>query len=334
MNTTALANSILLDETAPSGQWIQMFPAGAWVGHDGRGPYHITDAEAVIAASKRAKTDLVIDRDHEKFNPNKKHITAAGWIKDFAVRDGEIWAYVEWTKNASYQLKNKEYRYFSPEFTHDGNGHILKIMGGSLTNTPNFELEAVASMQNDIPFKKENHAMDDHMKKLALLLGLADTATADDVVTAAQKNADALADATSKVATLEAQVATAAQKLEAASFDATRYVPVDDYKVVCAQLEEQTLASQKSKVDGLIDSAVKAGKIAPASRDHYHAMASQDFDACAALLKVSPEIIPTTQQKSTVFAAATEETGLTAEEKQVCASMNLSEEDFKKYGSA
>ena len=46
-------------------QWIHIMPSGLFIGFDGRGPYEMRDADAVISASKRKTVDLVIDRDHE-----------------------------------------------------------------------------------------------------------------------------------------------------------------------------------------------------------------------------------------------------------------------------
>lgn len=120
MNTANQQNSIaaILTEVAAEGDLIPIFPAGIVIGYDGRGPYNLKNADAVIAASKRSHVDLVIDRDHVADacsfgRPNP----AAGWIKELINQEGAIMARVEWTPAAQKQLADKEYRYISPTFS-------------------------------------------------------------------------------------------------------------------------------------------------------------------------------------------------------------------------
>lgn len=81
--------------------------------------------------------DLDIDYDHKD-----KRNDAAGWVKTASVDDeGRLWYDVEWTDEARKAIKEKKYRYFSPEFMDewegpDGTVHSDVLFGGALTNRP------------------------------------------------------------------------------------------------------------------------------------------------------------------------------------------------------
>ena len=135
-------------------EWVQIMPAGTFSGRDGAGPYSLDDPQAVMAATLAAAAgaDLPIDYDHQILwsRDNGQPALAAGWIKEFAARDGGVWARVDWTPTAAARLAAREYRYLSPVFWHDDAGRILRIEHAALTNTPNLEMQALASrLQNN-----------------------------------------------------------------------------------------------------------------------------------------------------------------------------------------
>jgi phage I-like protein len=82
--------------------------------------------------------DLDIDYEHKQH-----HGEAAGWVKAAVAHptDG-LMLTVEWTKTAYQKIKEKAYRYFSPEFvdewTHPQTGQKYKdvLFGGGITNRP------------------------------------------------------------------------------------------------------------------------------------------------------------------------------------------------------
>lgn len=130
-------------------EWVQLLPAGTFSGRDGAGPYRNDDPAAVIAATLAAAAgaDLPIDYDHQILwsRDNGQPALAAGWIKDCEARDGGVWARVEWTPAAAARLAAREYRYLSPVFWHDDTGRIIRVEHAALTNTPNLEMQALAS---------------------------------------------------------------------------------------------------------------------------------------------------------------------------------------------
>lgn len=139
--------SAILMEIASEATLIPIFPAGTTMGYDGRGPYILSNPAAVIVASLREMVELVIDRDHATDHlPPGQERPAAGWIKQLVEKDGGIFAEVDWTPKAKQQLTDKEYRYISPTFDFDlVSRQVLRIKRATLTNTPNFDMQAVAS---------------------------------------------------------------------------------------------------------------------------------------------------------------------------------------------
>lgn len=92
-----------------------------------------------FAASVNEKVrgiDPDIDYDHKATDGK-----AAGWVKEADVRDDQLWLKVDWTDAAAQAIKNREYRYFSPEYMDEWTDqseqkHEDVLVGGALTNRP------------------------------------------------------------------------------------------------------------------------------------------------------------------------------------------------------
>jgi hypothetical protein len=141
-------------------------------------------------------TELDIDYDH-KANGGE----AAGWVKDAEARPDGLWLLVEWTKTAYQKLKEKAYRYFSPEYRDewehpkDGTKYQNVLFGGAVTNRPFLKdimainmseifkgaAPAPAPSPTDEPSKGGAQEVDGNALRKAI--GLAEDAT-DDQVTA------------------------------------------------------------------------------------------------------------------------------------------------------
>jgi phage I-like protein len=133
-------------------EWIELIPAGKFSAVDGRGPFLNEDPQAIVAASiaKMPQVGLVLDYDHstDLAAPEGRPAPAAGWLKQFKVENGAIFARIEWTRDAAEALKEKKYRYVSPVFEHDKEGHVERILRAALTNNPALtELPAIAAAQ-------------------------------------------------------------------------------------------------------------------------------------------------------------------------------------------
>lgn len=131
------------DASAPNTSWIQAFPIGKWT-HPTYGDIEMTLDKAVsMAANANAGVrgqDLDIDYDHKA---NRQD--AAGWVKQAEARTDGLWLNIEWTREAVQKIKDKAYRYFSPEFAdeweHTSSGQKFKnvLFGGALTNRPHLK---------------------------------------------------------------------------------------------------------------------------------------------------------------------------------------------------
>jgi hypothetical protein len=133
--------------------------------------------------------ELDIDYDH-KTDPTKGN-EAAGWVKDAKVEGDSLQLLVEWTASAVDKIKEKAYRYFSPEFQDEwtdalGTKHQDVLFGGGVTNRPFLKdllpvnLSELAFEKQLTETKKEGNGMDP--KALRKKLGLPEDATDEQVL--------------------------------------------------------------------------------------------------------------------------------------------------------
>jgi len=115
--------------------------------------------------------DLMIDYDHSQAK-------AAGWIKSvFMSIDGDVlYGEVKWTPKGAQTLSDRDFRYFSPEFSlnyvhpHTGIQHGPTLLGGGLVNRPFLKMEAIVSFKeknNNQGIKVENISLSEHNVKVS-----------------------------------------------------------------------------------------------------------------------------------------------------------------------
>lgn len=332
--------------------WIMLFPAGTSRGADGRGPYHVpTDIagmEKIIAASLREKVDIAIDRDHQfDILPAGSEKIAAGWIKELQARKDGIYGRADWTPRSRQQLADKEYRYISPGFFHDKAGNVKRIFRASLVNDPNLEMKAVAAADRLATTTNKETEMEELLKKLAALLGVADASEAAvlDAVKAlkgteeaVKEAADVPADApTEQVVSKIEEALAAAKEAKAkkdetratAAADPTKFVPIEAFE----DLKKTLAAVQKTQTDGEVEKAVAdataAGKLTPAQQDWAKAYAAKDMPGFKSYIAASPVIVKAGSQ-ATKAKTDGKATVLDDEQKALCASLGLKEEDYLK----
>ena len=149
LSTCAVA---IIDTDTP--EWVELIPAGEFSAVDGRGPFLNQDPDNIVAASiaKMPEVGLVLDYDHstDLAAPEGRPAPAAGWLKQFKVENGAIFARIEWTADAAEAVKEKKYRYVSPVFEHSKNGTVERILRAALTNNPALiNLPALAAAQQN-----------------------------------------------------------------------------------------------------------------------------------------------------------------------------------------
>lgn len=261
--------------------WLHLLPAGAVRTIDGRGPYHVGDAKALMAASIAAGK-LPIDENHatDRAAPLGQSSPARGWIVEMAERDDGIWGRVEWTGPGRRMMEDKEYRGLSPAILHDKSGAISAILRASLTNTPNLAgLTALHSQEKTMDFRAW----------LIEALGL-DADAADDAIVAAMKkameakpaDAVALQSALKPIAVAAglAETADAAavligvQQLKAGAGDNAVVIGLQsEIKTLATRLNEQTEATATREAAAFVDGAIAAGRVGvKPMRDEYISM--------------------------------------------------------------
>lgn len=284
----------------PAGQgdappdWIHLLPAGEITTRDGRGPYRVRDAGALIAESLAPGDRLPLDENHsiDVAAPLGQPSPALGWIIDLQSRADGIWGQVEWTGPGRQTHADKAYRWISPVIAHRADKTVTGLLRASLTNTPN--LRGLTALHSQDP------AMD-FMTSLRKALGLPADATEACVLAkvaehGASLNAVARAaglaeGALDGAAVLQAvsthaaqlrpiarvlglnEAADAATVLQAVTTlaDPARTVPATAVVALQAEITALKTGVARDKAEGVVDAAIKAGKIAQPQvmRDHY-----------------------------------------------------------------
>ena len=187
-------------EGEPTLSWIHAAPINRTYKHPLYGTIKFT-AEKVNRMAQNIKAgvrgiDIAIDYAHRAGDK------AAGWVRDAEVRSDGLWLLVEWTPAAAEAIRNKEFRYFSPEFVDTyvdagGTGKTYKdvLLGGGLTNRPFLKDllpvnlsevlgETDTTEDPDNEASKEEDPMPEFLKKLREQLGLPEDATEEQILAA------------------------------------------------------------------------------------------------------------------------------------------------------
>ncbi len=318
-------------EVAAGAKRVQLFPYGTWTGRNGLGPYTVADrahAERIIAttAAAQGSVDLMFDYDHQAVRAPAVagQAKASGWIKQLHAADDGLWADVEWTPAAAAAIEAREYRYTSPYFLHDKKtGAVTRIVNAGLTNTPNFNLAAIAASA----LMEEQPQMNELLMAIAKALGLSDDATQEQVMAEIAKltgSATAIASATSALGLAAgadgAAIASAISGLKANQVDPAKFVPADQVVALNARL----VTIEGDKHAAAVASAIAAGKLMPALKEW--ALDPANRVAAASFLTVAPVVLnagAADLTKIDVNAVA-----LTAEDKAVASMMGWSEDDM------
>ncbi len=275
----------LVDGQVP--EWVQLLPAGQFSGRDGRGPW-LADIPAILSAfmaDQSGGIEPVFDYDHQTMlvQQTGQKAPAAGWIKAMEERGGAIWARVEWTAAAADQIGKKEYRYMSPVFDFDPTGRVVFIVSVALSNIPNLFLRALNTTHGGTIVE---------LAKLLELLGL----PADADAAAAVKAIKALVTAKKENQTAANSLRQAVGAADDATLQTvansvlTGFVPKAEYERVANALAQHEAGAKDSEIDQMLDEAIKAGKIAPASRSYFRAQCAADMSSFRQFVAGAPVI--------------------------------------------
>lgn len=148
---------------------IQIMPTGEWK-HDQYGDIKI-DSDDIESFKQHyeegIRKDIPITAGHSQIG---EELPAIGWFTKLINKGSEgLWGVVEWTEKGKELLKDKAFKYFSPEFhdeyedpeTHESYQNIL--VGGALTNKPYFKglpqvtlSEFFSKLNNNSKMQKHN----------------------------------------------------------------------------------------------------------------------------------------------------------------------------------
>ena len=296
MNSHVLKSSHAVALPAPASgnapDWIQVFPSGAFSGRDGRGPY-TCDPAAVVARTREhnGPIDIPVDYDHqlEHATQNGQPAIAAGWITELAARQDGVWGRVDWTDKGKAHVAAREYRYVSPVYYYErGTGEILAIESVALTNVPNLTgLKALASRESG-PNPSTGDTTMSFLKTMASVLGVTAAEPTEAAVEAAARRVmsdvgtmktamSVMAEAAKSDDKTPGGVAKAVQAVAARAEhpDVSKYVPVETFNVVNAELSQMKAAQSLA----LVEQGKKEGKISPALEGWAKEAAASDPEA-------------------------------------------------------
>ena len=270
-------------------EWIHLLPAGEIRTVDGRGPYRVADAAALIAASLQGDARLPLDENHstDLAAPQGGPSPARGWITEMQPRADGVWGRVEWTSAGKALMADKAYRHISPVIVHDRRGTINGVLRASLVNAPNLRgLTALHHQQQETDMEL--------LAQLRGQLGLPETADGAAVCVAVkglQDGAPALQQAQTAIGMI-AEAAGLARTAPAAEIVTAIQAARDPAKMVPAAqvtaLQSQVTGLLREKSERVVDEAIKAGRIGlKPLRDHYVARHLADP---AAVEKIVAEI--------------------------------------------
>ena len=302
MTGTAIALCAALNIDATEGQvpeWVHLLPAGEARTFDGRGPFRVADAKALMARSMQGGK-LVLDENHstDLAAPRGESAPARGWIVELQSRADGIWGRVEWTPEGRAIVPG--YRGISPAIAHLKDGTVTAVLRASLVNAPNLQgLVALHQM--------ENSRMDFH-KLLLEVLGL-DSAADDAAIAAAieqfkakpkDEAAVALNAALSPIATVlgldgkadATAVLAGVKQLKAGGDDEVTSLQsqVADLTVSLNQVTEDR---KRDKAVAFVDGAIAVGRVGlKPARDEYISMHMENSARAEKLVNAMPILAP------------------------------------------
>lgn len=280
-SAVALCSAVALpDDTADAPEWIHLIPAGSLSTVDGRGPYRVEDASALVKTSLQAADGgrLVLDENHstDLAAPKGEPAPARGWITALEARADGIWGKVEWTKAGAALMADKAYRHISPVITHRADGLVTAILRASLVNKPN--LRGLTALHQEQPM--------DFLKKLAASLGLPETASEAEILAAVARSQTALQSALDPIAAAAgvatgsdaAAILAGVQSLkETGGAAATITALQSELSDLGKKFTTLVSTTATEKATAFIDGEIKKGRVGVKPlRDHYISMHAAD----------------------------------------------------------
>lgn len=319
---------------------FRIIPAGEFRSWDGRPtecPAWVCtqeDGRRIVAELLARQSPRVIDYEHATLRAKKDgtKAPAAGWFKTAEWRDDGVWLIgVDWTALAAQEIADKSYRFVSPVFSYDPNsGRVGSLLYAALTNDPGLDgLTDLAALAAGLlllpPTNQLENSMNELLKKLLAALGLQESATEAEALSA-------VAGLKTNVASLSAQVATP---------DPAKFVPIATLSALQgehASLQNQlaTLSAEVNggKLDKVVTDGLAAGKLTPATEAWARDLGKKDLAALSAFIAAAPVIVKPGETQTNGQGEQGNGDGLTAAELAVCSATGVAPADFLKTKQA
>jgi len=312
---------LVLTDAGQAPEWIRLLPTGDV--RSTRGDFVVDPAaiDAILAAHVARGIDTVIDYEHQtlggEFQSPDGTAPAAGWIREFSVREDGLWGRAEWTPRGAALVANREYRYHSPvPLVDKKTRRAIALHSIALTNDP-----AILGMTPIV--NKAGINEEDGMNGLKELLGLPADANEETILAAVK---DLQSFRTDTVAALELQDGTGAA-VQAGVLALKNRLATAPTAEAFAELKTRL---DRREADDLVGRAVKDGKLSPTMVEAATRLALTDRGAFAAFLEKAPKVVPVGQVVEPGPTAKGSD-GLDDAERVVCKSLGLTAETFKKH---
>lgn len=337
MNPVFLFSAFAAGDAVP--EWVHLVPAGEFRGIDGRGPYRLADAQAVVSTSLNATGGrLPIDENHaiDLRAPKGEPSPARGWVVALEARADGVWGKVEWTETGRSLVGKKEYRGISPALAIDDKGgvDVLAVLRASLTNTPNLRQLTTLHSESTMDFAAQ----------MRQTLGLGADVPEADVLAAVAAQKTAIDTHAAQVASIRKAAGVAdtlavdalVVELQARQTGSAKTEGELRTMVVSLQTQLDTLKGDtaREKATRYVDDAIKAGKPIVALREHY--IARHMTDAAAVEKEIGAFVSLHSGRVVTPPAGGKEggAAGLTPDQIQLCSQLGITPEDFAKSQKA
>jgi len=332
----SLNSQLLPDDQGKVPDWVHLLPmSGRMVQtNDKRGPYHVANAEQIIAASFAEVDRLPIDENHatDLAAPKGLPAPARGWIVEMQARADGIWGKVEWSEEGRDLLAARAYRYLSPVIAlpNINAKTVDAVLRASLVNRPNLRgISALNQETDDMSFHKT----------VAKLLGLSPDASESDITTALnavrEDGATALQSQLSEIGSAlgvaEGGDVLAAAKVANSRDDGDKVAALQaTVTALSSKVTELQSANETSAATSFIDTAIVEMRVGvKGSRDHFIAMHQKDPTGTEAIINGLPKL-DTSGTNILPAKPADGAVSLNAEQSAVAAQLGMSEENYAK----
>lgn len=253
---------------------IPLAMIGKWVKGPLKFAIKAADLSEVVRNFRKRQADLVVDYEHASEHPEVAAggpVPAAGWLKqveDAPDERGVLWGLAEFTAQARELIAQKAYRYLSPAIgwavrdKQTGEQQGCTLMSMALTNRPFLEALPALALSEGWDEDKEESAMAEDKKQEKKEEGGAGTSANEP-----------------KVIRLSDVKRGADGRFDFAGIEAKGDVLI----------APEVLRAERGQA--LLDEAIKAGKILPAQRKYYEALALSDTGGFGELMaSMKPQI--------------------------------------------